>query len=110
VPKERDNSAGVSYRDVEVAMRAVQSEFNCNVTYELSLPVVDGTSVLFWVKVEAAPRWVGKKTVRAVIARQRRWPHVDHQTMAGLLFWLVNELHAALDEQGLVPVQAALFD
>ncbi len=108
--QERESRAGVSYADVEAAMRDIQRQFNCNVGFKVSIPVVQGTSVVFWVAIEATPRWVGKVTVRGAVARQRRWPHVDHKTMAGLMLWLCYDLSAALDGIGQVPVQEALFD
>jgi len=85
-------------------------EYNCNVHFTTTTPTVTGTSVLFWVCIVAEPRWVGKLTVRGKIARQRRWPHVDHQTWAGLMLWLCYDLHSELDKLGLVPVSQALFD
>ena len=108
--RERDQSAGVSYRDVEEAMRDVQKVFNVDVRFEITIAATAGTSVVFWVAITATPRWIGKLTVRCKMARQRRWPHVDHKTMAGLMFFLAHDLHTALELQGLVPVQEALFD
>jgi len=110
VSKDRETTAGVSYKDVEVAMRELMRDYNCNVTFDFCTPVSSGTSVVFWVRIAAEPRWVGKKTVRAVIACQRRWPHVDHKTMAGLMLYLCFELGKSLESSGQVPVQEALFD
>jgi len=107
--QSRDTTSNISLRDVEEAARVVQREFNCNITFALSMPMTDGTPCLFWVNCTATPRWVGKKTIRAEIAVQRRWPHVDHRTLAGLLLWLVNEMYAKLEAQGLVATQAALW-
>jgi len=108
--QDRETNAGVSYKDVETHMRELMREFNCNVVFTFSTPAASGTSVVFWVRIEAEPRWVGKKTVRGCILRQRRWPHVDHKTMAGLMLYLCHELHKGLEEIGQVPVQEALFD
>jgi hypothetical protein len=90
-------------------MRDLQREFNVDVSFSFTIPATTGTSVVFWVALTAKPRWVGKMTVRCDIARQRRWPHVDHQTMAGLMLFLVHDLHVVLEAQGMVPVQEALF-
>lgn len=91
-------------------MRDVQKAFNVDVRFEVSIAATTGTSVVFWVAIIATPRWVGKTTARGKLARQRRWPHVDHRTMAGLMLFLVGDLYAALEAQGQVPVQEALFD
>lgn len=108
--RDRDQAAGVSYRDVEEAMRDVQKAFNVDLRFETTIAATTGTSVVFWVAIIATPRWVGKTTVRGKVARQRRWPHVDHKTMAGLMLYLVSDLYGVLERQGLVPVQEALFD
>jgi len=106
----RDARAGVSYSDVDAAIRDIMKEYNCNVHYAFTTPHVSGTSVLFWVAIHSEPRYIGKKTVRAKAVRSRRWPHVDHQTMAGLMLWLAYDLSSFLEQQGMVPVQEALFD
>jgi hypothetical protein len=106
----RDSSAGISLRDVEDCMRVIQSAHCCNCTVELSLPVNSGTSVMFWVKMTAMPRIVAKSTIRGPIAVSARWPHVDHKTLAGLMFSLAHKLDRQLDEQGHVPAEQATFD
>lgn len=106
----RENLSGVSFADVDVMVRALQSEYNCNITFIITPPATSGTTCLFWVAIRADPRWVGKRTVRSAIQCQRRWPHVDHKTFAGLMLFLCYELSRSLEQQGLVAVQEALFD
>jgi len=108
--EQRESLAGVSFKDVDVMVRDLQNTYNCNIHFTTTTPAASGTSVLFWLKIEATPRWVGKKTVRGAIACQRRWPHVDHKTWAGLMLHLCYELSEALERAGQVPVQEALFD
>jgi len=105
-----DKTSNISLQDVQDALRAIESAHCCNTRIELTMPVTSGTSVLFWVKVEARPRIVGRKTIRAPIAVQCRWPHVDHRTLAGLMFSLCYKLDRDLDEHGYVPAEQALFD
>jgi len=104
-----EDASGVSYRDVESYLRAVEGEHCCNVKFEMTVPVVTGTAVLFWVTVVATPRIVGRKTIRGPIARQRSWPHVDHRTLAGLMLWLLFDIDKALEESGYVPAEQATF-
>jgi len=104
-----EDVSGVSYRDVEAHLRAVEADHCCNVKFEMSVPVVTGTAVLFWVTVVATPRIVGRKTIRGPIARQRSWPHVDHRTLAGCMLWLLFQLDTALEESGHVPAEQATF-
>jgi hypothetical protein len=106
----RGNTSGISLRDVNDCLREVQNEHCCNCAVELTMPVNSGTSVLFWVKITATPRIVAKKTIRGPIAVSARWPHVDHKTLAGLMFSLCHKLDRELDEYGHVPAEQAMFD
>jgi hypothetical protein len=106
----RDSSAGISLRDVQDCLREIQSAHCCNCTITLSMPVNSGTSVMFWVKVQAEPRIVAKRTLRGPVAVSSRWPHVDHKTLAGLMFSLCHKLDRDLDEHGHVPAEQATFD
>lgn len=109
MPQSRDERSGVSYRDVETTLREVQNEHCCNVRFELTTPVTSGTAVLFWVGCVAEPRIVGRKTIRKGAKVSRKWPHVDHQTMAGLMLWLLYELDKSLEAQGHVAAEQAEF-
>jgi len=106
---DRSTPAGVSLRDVNDCLRAIESEHCCNTSVTLTMPTVSGTSVLFWVKVAAEPRIVGRKTVRAPHAVSGRWPHVDHKTLAGLMFKLCHQLDNELDIRGHLPAEQAKF-
>jgi len=103
-------TSNISLQEVQDALRAIESAHCCNTKVELTMPVNSGTSVLFWVKVQAEPRIVAKKTIRGPIAVSARWPHVDHRTLAGLMFSLCHKLDRELDEHGHVPAEQALFD
>lgn len=109
MPPARDERSGVSYRDVEEHLRLIQNEHCCNLRFDFTVPTASGTAVLFWVGLTAEPRIVGRKTIRSSMKVARRWPHVDHQTMAGLMLWLLFELGKKLDEQGHVPAEQATF-
>lgn len=107
---ERDQSAGVSYRDVETAVRELMKSHCCNCVWELSYPVGEGTSVLMWVTLLATPRIVGRRTIRGATRVSRRWPHVDHRTLPGAQLWLVGEMDRMLEEAGHVAAEQAALD
>lgn len=108
-PMRPETTSNISLGDVEAHLRAIESEHCCNCTISLVMPSVGGTSVLFWVRASAEPRLVGRKTVRGPAMVSRRWPHVDHRTLAGLMVELCYELSAMLETQGHVPAEQASF-
>jgi len=95
---------------VETMVREVQKAHCCNVRIELTTPVNEGTAVLFWVKVEATPRLVGRRTIRAAVAKSHRWPTGEALTVFGLMFRLLYDLDRALDEVGHVPAEQATME
>jgi len=103
-------TSNISLQDVNDALRAIQSAHCCDTEVSLTMPTTSGTSVLFWVKVTATPRIVAKRTLRGPVAVSARWPHVDHRTLAGLMFNLCHKLDRELDEHGHVPAEQAAFD
>jgi len=105
----RDSAAGISLRDVEDCLRVIESSHCANCSIVLTMPVNRGTSVMFWVKVQAEPRIVAKSTIRGPHAVSGRWPHVDHKTLAGLMFSLCHKLDRELDELGHLPAEQASF-
>ena len=102
-------TSNVSLGTVADALRELESAHCCNTRFEMVMPKTSGTSVLFWVKLVAEPRIVGRKTIRAPVAVQHRWPAVDHRTLAGLMFALAYKLDRQLDELGHVPAEQATF-
>lgn len=107
---ERDNTAGVALKDVETYVRDMQDEHCCNVTIALTIPMGRDTTVLFWVQVRAEPRIVGRRTIRAPIAKQHRWPTGEAKTLTGLMYRLCYDLDRAMDEMGHCPAEQATFD
>jgi len=105
----RDTSSNISLATVSDALRGLQSEHCCNCRFEMTIPTQAGSTVVVWVKLVAEPRIVGRKTIRAPVAVQLRWPHVDHKTLAGLMFRLAFDLGVKLDAQGHVPAEQASF-
>jgi len=100
----------ISLDDVETMLREVEKAHCCNVRIEMTVPVASGTSVLFWVKVEARPRIVGRITIKAVVAKSHRWPTSEALTLYGLMFRLLYDLDRALDAIGHVPAEQATME
>jgi len=99
----------VSLEDVEQAMRDVEKAHCCDITVKLSHPANEGTPVLFWVRVEAVPRIVAKKTIRQPLAVSHRGPSVDFKHIEALMLRLVLKLDRELDQFGHVPAEQASF-
>jgi len=99
----------ITLDDVETLLREVQKAHNCDIKLELTVPVQEGTAVLFWCKVVATPRTVAKRTIRGVVAKSHRWPTGEALTHLGLFFRLLYDLDRALDEVGHVPAEQASF-
>jgi hypothetical protein len=104
-----DTSSSISLQSVSDALRSLQSDHSCNCRFEMTIPSQAGSTVVVWVKLVAEPRSVAKRTIRAPTAVSLRWPHVDHRTLAGLMFRLAYDLGVKLDAIGHVPAEQALF-
>ena len=100
---------GPTYVDVVAALREVEKTHCCDAYIKLTHPVREDTPVLLWVKVEAVPRIVGRRTIRAPLAVSCRFPHVDCRTIEGLMLRLVYKLDHDLEEAGHVPAEQATF-
>lgn len=109
VERDRDNTAGIALRDVEMMARDIQESHHCDVEMHMTLPTGRDTPVLFWVCAEARPRIVGRMTIRAPIRKQHRWPTGECKTLAGLMYRLLHDLDRTLDEQGHCPAEQATF-
>jgi hypothetical protein len=99
----------VDYDAVVTALRELEVEHCCDTRIVFTHPVQPGTPVLLWVKVEAVPRIVGRRTIRNAAAVQSRWPCVDCRYIEALLFRLVMKLDKDLDELGHCPAEQAQF-
>jgi hypothetical protein len=99
-----------SLEDVETALREVSATHCCDLKIELIPPVRPGTPVLFWIKVEAFPRIVGRKTIRNRHAVSNRWPTVDCRDLEALMLRLVYKIDSELTKMGHVAAEQAQFD
>lgn len=103
----RDTSAGISFRDVADLGRQVGKEHGGRVHFEIHLPVRSGNGVVLEVRAAikrpagGVGAWVDSGGVSG------RWPSGASATFAGLLFRLVYELGAKLDEEVAAAERAA---
>jgi hypothetical protein len=96
--------------DVERALREVSVTHCCDLKIELVPPVRPDTPVLFWIKVEAFPRIVGRKTIRQRHIVSHRWPTVDCRVVEALMLRLVYKMDSELTKMGHVAAEQAQFD
>jgi hypothetical protein len=99
----------VMYTDVVAALREVEKTHCCDCRIVLTHPTTEGTPVLLWVRVEATPRIVGRRTIRNPASVSHRYPCVDSRTVEGLLLRLVYKLDHDLDEVGHCGAEQATF-
>jgi hypothetical protein len=99
----------VAYLDVVAAMREVEKAHCCDMRITLTHPTNEDTPVLLWVKVEALPRIVGRRTIREAFAVSSRFPCVDCRHIEALMLRLVYKLDHDLDEHGHLPAEQAQF-
>lgn len=99
----------VDLGDVEAAMRDVGGTHCCNLRFELVPPERRDTPVLFWVKLVAEPRLVGRRTIRTPLAVSSRWPCVDAAYLEALMLRLVYLADKKLEDHGHCPAEQAEF-
>lgn len=109
MPSRPNDHPQVGLVDVERAIREVAAAHCCNISVALVPPVKPDTPVLFWVKVMAEPRIVGRRTVRMPHQVCHRWPCVDCRHLEALMLRLVYKLDHDLDEVGHCPAEQATF-
>jgi hypothetical protein len=99
----------ITWREVERLLREVAKAHCCNIFVHLSPPATEGTAVVLWVQVRAEPRLVGRRTIRAPVAKSHRFPTGEAATVEALVFRLLYDLDRTLDELGHIPAEQADF-